>query len=373
MSRLGSRPAVQVLHGDDAALPSLLADWDGLQRGHPTSSPFQSAPWLRAHRRSYGSADAVAVGVRADGGLVGAAAFTSSRRGRAQVLRSAPPHVSDFEDVVLGPGDGAASRLVQGLLDAPGWDALDFHEVAPTADLRRLLPLWPGPALRVASSECVVVDGTSLDDYAAALPRPKRKQLGQQRRGIERAGVTIEPVEGDPEAAVRRLLELHATSWAGRGMNPEHTTERFTGLLVEAVRELAPRQRASVVQFRQHGLVQGAALYLAGPRYVGIYLTGQHPDLRPQVNLHVLEMVAGFDLVERWGLGQLHLFRGAEEYKLRLPARREQSERVVLVRPGSAAGTAFALTVACRRVAAAAVRVSRHRAAERRQRERRSR
>jgi CelD/BcsL family acetyltransferase involved in cellulose biosynthesis len=366
VSRPTAGPAVQVVGGQDPALASLLDEWDGLQRRLPASSPFQSAAWLGAYCRSYGGADVETVAVRDGDELDGAAAFTRSRRGAATVLRSAPAQVSDFEDVVLGEGEGSPSRLVQGLLAVPGWDAVDFQEVPPSADLWRVLPHWPGTVLRLPSSECVVLDGEDLDAYAAGLPTPKRKRLGQQRRGVARAGVTAVRAEGDPEAAVRTLLEIHCASWADRGMNPEHATERFRDLLVQAVQELAPRRQAAVVHFHHDGRVQGAALYLAGPQYVGIYLNGHHPVLREQVNLHVMEMVAGFDLVADAGLRQLHMFRGVEEYKVRLPARHERSERVVLVRPGSVAGRAFALGVAGRRSAADAVRAGRRRLAARR-------
>ncbi len=345
---------VQVLQGGDPGLSSLLTDWDRLHTDHPTSSPFQSASWAGAYCRSYGTDDAVTFASRRAGALEGAAMFRSTRRGAAKVLTSAPVNVSDFSDVVLNRSEEAASGLVQSLLSAD-WDIADFREVPPSADLWRMLPSWPGRALRLPASQCVVMNGQSLEDYAADLPRIKRKQLGQRQRKIARAGVTSVLAEGDPEAAVSRLLSLHQASWAGRPMNPEHATTRFHDLLVETMQSLAPRRQAFIVEFHQHGQVLGSALYLVGPQYVGNYLTGYHPDLRDQVPLHVLDSVAGFELVADLGLTQLHLLRGAEDYKLRMSGVVEKNERVLLLRPGSAPGLAVGLGILGRRRAATLV------------------
>lgn len=353
--------AARVISGGGPDLSSLLLEWDRLQADHPTSSPFQSAAWAGAHCSSYGTDDVVTVSYRGEGALQGAGMFRSGRRGPARILTSAPVAVSDFTDVVLGPGSGAAEGLVQGLLSAPDWDLVDFREVPPSADLWRMLPLWPGRSIRLPASQCVTMNGRSIEDYAAGLPRAKRKQLGQRRRKIERAGVTSVRVVGDTEAAVTRLLELHAASWEGRPMNPEHATARFRNLLVETMERLGPRRQAFITEFHQDGRVLGSALYLAGPLYVGIYLTGYHPHLREQVPLHVLDSVAGFELVAELGLGQLHLLRGAEDYKLRMAGVVERNERVVLILPGSAPGQAAALGILGRRRAATLVRAGRRR------------
>lgn len=352
---------LQVLVGGGVALSSLLVDWEGLQATHPTSSPFQSAAWASAYSRSYGTDDAVTVALRRDGVLSGAAMFRSSRRGPATVLTSAPVGVSDFNDVVLGTAEQAAPDLVEGLVNAPDWDVVDFREVPPSADLWRILPLWPGRALRLPAAQCVVMNGRSLEDFASDLPRAKRKQLGQRQRKIARSGVTGVMVEGGYEAAVGRLLALHQASWVGKTMNPEHATKRFHDLLVGTMQRLGPRREAFIIEFHQGGRVLGSALYLVGPRYVGVYLTGYHPDLREQVPLHVLDTAAGFDLVADLGLSQLHLLRGAEDYKLRMSGVIERNERVVLLRPGSAPGRAVASGILARRKAAAVVRGGRQR------------
>lgn len=362
MSPATPSDGAEALGGVDA-LSHLLPDWDQLQAGHPTSSPFQSAGWLAAHACAYGVDDLVTVAVPGGGALAAAAAFRRARRGPARVLTAATQRVSDFDDVVLGPSDGAARRLVEALLAVPGWDVLRFPEVPPSADLWRLLPSWPGRVLRLPAADCVVMDGEGLADYAVGLPRSKRKQLAQEQRGLVRAGVHWVPAEGDPESAVRTLLDLHQLSWAGRPMTAEHATDRFRTLLCEAVQRLGPRREAVVLQFVQHGRVRGSALCLNGPQYVGAYLTGHHPDLRRQVSLHTLETVAMFELAAELGVRSLHLLRGDEPYKLRFPARRERNEQVLLLRPASAAGMAFAAGLSGRRRAAGVARAGRGRLA----------
>lgn len=364
--RMSSRPvpapALAVDEGH-AALLSLFDDWDHLHRNHPIGSPFQSAGWASAYCDSYGTDGLVTVASRDGGELEAVAAFRRQRRPAARVLVSAPPHVSDYNDVLLRSSAGSAARLVQVLLNTPGWDVLDFREVPPSADLWRVVRSWPGKVLRVPASECVVLDGHRLEDFAGTLPRLKQKQLRQQQRGIVRAGVTIKLAEGDPEAAVRTLLAFHRQAWTGRGMNPEHATAQFQELLVHAVRRLSLRRQAVVMEFHQSGRVLGAALYLTGLQSVGVYLSGHHADLRDQVNLHVLDTIAGFELVADLGLGQLNMLRGAEAYKLRWPVRRERNERVVLVRPGSAIGRTIGFGIRGRRSASAVVREGRERLA----------
>jgi CelD/BcsL family acetyltransferase involved in cellulose biosynthesis len=352
---------VELLTGSATTLPSLLDDWDRLQRSSPTSSPFQSAGWVNAHWSAHGTQDARVVTLRECGELTAAGAFRSRRVGPATVLTAAPPQLSDFTDVVLSQRDSTPAQLVAGLMSTPGWDVLDFPEVPPSADLWRLLPSWPGRVLRFPASQCVVLDGHSLEDYASRLPRSKRKQLLQQQRGIVRAGVTT--VRTDGADAVKGLLALHRESWADRDITPEHLTSRFEQLLVDALQAMAPRHQATVLEFHQGGRSRGAALYVCGPRQVGIYLTGHSADLREQVNLNVLEVAAGFELMAERGLGELSLLRGLEPYKLTLPARREANERVVLIRPGSAAGRLVGAGVVGRRRAAGAVRSGRRRLA----------
>lgn len=333
-----------------------------MHRASPTSSPFQSAAWVGAHLRAYGTDDACVVTLRRDGELTAAGVFRSRRVGPVTVLTSAPPQISDFTDVVLHPQDGVGAQLAAGLVRTPGWDVLDFPEVPPSADLWRLLRSWPGPAVRLPASECVIMDGTCLQEYTDGLPRHKRRQLAQQQRGIVRAGVTAVRTDGGADA-VRRLLAFHRESWAGRAITPEHLTSRFEQLLVDAVQAMAKSSQAAVVEFHQHGRVRGAALYLAGAHCVGIYLTGHAAELREQVNLHVLEMDAGFELVSELGLSQFSLLRGLEPYKLRLPARREVHERLVLVRPGSVAGRLVGHGMVSRPRAAMAARWGRERLA----------
>lgn len=349
------------VEGDGTALRKLLEKWEILQWRHPSSTPFQSAAWVGAYFSSFGGDNALAVAVEDASGLRAAASFHRSRHGPARIFTSAPPKVSDFSDVVLGQCEDAAADLVKSLLGVPGWDVLDFPEVPPGADLWRLVPEWPGRVLRSPSSTCIALEGASLDDYAASLPRRKRKKLAQERRKIDRAGVTWSHGGEEPKQAVKRLLGLHQGSWVGRDMNPEHGSQRFEQLLIESVADLEPQGKAFVVQFRHQGHVPGSALFLPGKEYLNIYLTGHSLKLREEVSLHVMELAAGFDLVSDQGLRGVNLLRGLEAYKQAFPGRLETNERVLLLRPGSLAGLAFGGGVRVRQRAASLVRGGRQR------------
>lgn len=359
-----ARSGSEVIIGDPPALAHLLGDWQRLHHQHRERSPFQSAPWWQAYVACYGGADTVTVGARQDARLTGAAALQRRTRGPVRILVGAPPGISDYTDVLLAEGEQQARALVDALLSIPDWDVLDLGEVPPAADAWRLLPHWPGVVRRFPAATCVLNDGRSIEEFAATLPRTKRKQYNQQQRRGARAGISFRPATGNPADAVATLLGFHRQHWSGRGMTLEHGTSRFQDFLARAVRDLGP-ERAVVVEFLHHGQVRGAALYLCSARYVGIYLTGHHPMLREHVNLHVLESMAGFALVAERGLEQFNLLRGIEPSKMQFPGRLESNERVLLVRPGSVRGRAHATAVSGRRQAAALVARRRERSANR--------
>jgi hypothetical protein len=92
-------------------------------------------------------------------------------------------------------------------------------------------------------------------------------------------------------------------------------------------------------------------LVIVGPDLAGGYLYGADPGLREKLDITTLLVSSTMDLAARHGCPTMSMLRGAEPYKDRWRPTGSVNRRILLVRPGSPRGRAYAAAVRVRGVA----------------------
>ncbi|MFJ6215824.1 GNAT family N-acetyltransferase [Streptomyces sp. NPDC092296] len=347
---------------DDAALPELAAEWDDLAARCRTATSFQSAAWLVAWWRAYGTPGRLRlVLVRRDGRLMAAAALTVRHR-PYPVLVPVGCGVSDYADVLLDDTcpDQAAAALAAALPAHRPWIVTDLREVRPDAAAQRLLTHWTGRRRRLPDSVCQHLPALPMEELLRRLPGRTAQRNRVKQRKIAAAGVVVSetPAERVPDA-VDAMLRLHALQWRGRGATPEHLGERFARHLREAARGMVAAGRASVQQYHLDGELVAVNVLLISPRLAGLYMYGAHPGLRQRLDIAGLLFGESLACALRAGVPLLSLLRGTEPYKQRWRPEEDRNDRLVL--GGGRLAPAAALHIGAARLRAAAVRAARTR------------
>ncbi|MFI1991540.1 GNAT family N-acetyltransferase [Actinoplanes sp. NPDC020271] len=346
--------------GDDA-FRELRDDWEDLYHRCPAASPFQSYGWLDAWWHAYAEPGRLRlVLIRRDGRLVAAAPLMLSHRAGTRVLVPLGGTLADYTEVLIaddlaGP---AARALADALLREPGWRAIDLPETRPGATTGTAFwDAWPGHRYRIASSVCQHLPALPWDDFVASLPGRQRRHARHALVTLNRSGlVRHEVTAGEADRAVPELLRLHALQWRGRGINPEHLTEEFAAYLGRAVTAMLAAGQAVLVEHRDGDRVKTSHLAFVGHDALDGYLYGADPALRRGMDLTVMMLADAVPRAHRLGLSAMSFLRGEEPYKDRWRPQRERNERVLLIRPGSPAGMAYALRVRAWRAAVAAAK-----------------
>ena len=333
---------------DGEAFASVAEDWDALHAEAIETTPFQRSGWLLPWWSCYGRGSLAVLTVRSSGRLVGGAALFRHRRAGVRVLSPVGHPLSDVHAFLARASHEAdvVQAIAAALLREAGWDVLDLPELRAGGLSHRLATGWPGALQRVPSSVCLELVARPVEGLLASLPTRTRHTIQRKLRIIDRAGVTVRSVPPAQVAeAVTTLLELHELQWRGRGGNPEHLTPRFAALLREATSRLAAVGCARVEQYLVNGRVHASELLLVDDTTVGAYLTGVDPALREMLDSATLTMRHNLAVTLELGRERYSMLRGREDYKMRWRPERVQQDRVVLVRPGSIAGRAYAAAV----------------------------
>jgi len=350
MTTLGIAAWSTEVRRGDTALAGLAAEWDDLFSRCATATPFQAYAWLESWWRSYGLPGGLRlVLIRHAGRLVAAAPLMLRRRGGCRVLTPLGGEFSDFTDVLVDDelSEPAVRRLVAALLREPGWQALDFPETRPGAVAgAALLAAWPGRKWQTSASLCLELPAMPMEEFVSALPTHSRKTVRRRLNQLRKAQVEVGEVAAtDMERGIGELLRLHALQWQGRGVNPEHLTPGFAGHLTRAVGGMVDSGQAALLEYRLDGQLVASSLVLIGRDLVGGYLYGADPALRERVDVTTMLLADTLPMAERRGRATMSMLRGAEEHKLRWRPRESQNQRILLARPGTARGTAYAKAV----------------------------
>ena len=337
----GRRPPADarspVVVRDHAALDALADAWDDLWARSPSATPFQTHAWTTAWARAYVAAGQLAVvTVWDDDTLVAAAALHRIRRGLVRLLVPLGGEISDHTDVLLDPQvPDAGSRLVQALLQVPGWRVLDLPEVLPGAAAQQWAQDWPGRVRRASASVNLQLPALPVADLLARLPARTAGTLRRKIRKIEQLGVELTEVPpGDVRRAVPDLVRLHEAQWAGRRGNPEHLTDRFSRHLLDALPAMIERGQAVFVEYRVGGELMASEVDLIGPAQLSYYLAGISPALRQHIDTAVLLVSGALERATLLGKAEYSFLRGVEDYKLRWRPDEVTADRLMLARPG---------------------------------------
>jgi CelD/BcsL family acetyltransferase involved in cellulose biosynthesis len=347
---------IEVRRGDDA-LADLRPEWTDLFRRCRTATPFQAHAWLEAWWRAYGRSGRLRVVlVRRGGTLVGAAAFVLVRRAACAVLVPVGGAFSDFTDalVVDDCAADAAAELARAVGKLRGWQAVDFPETRPGGVAGGpLLAAWTGRTHDLAASLCLELPATDFERFVADLPAHARKTVKRRVNQIARLALDVREVEpADAPRAVADLLRLHRAQWQGRGGNPEHQRPAFAAHLASAVPGMIADGQAVLLEYRIDGDLVAANLVIVGTDLAGGYLYGADPALRDKLDVTTLLIATTMPIAVRGNRPTMSMLRGAEPYKQRWRPVETVNRRVVLVRPGSPRGLAYAAAVRTRGAAA---------------------
>jgi len=348
----------------DDALDGLRAEWDDLYARCAAATPFQSYAWLESWWRTYGEPGRLRLTlVRHGGRLVAAAPMVLRWRSGGPVLTPLGGPFSDFTDVLLDDtmAAPAATALAANLVRQPGWQAIDFPETRPgSIAATALWAAWPGARWSTPASLCLELPATPMEEMVRDLPQHSRKTVRRRLNQLKRAGVDVTEVPAaDAGRGVAELIRLHELQWRGRGVNPAHLRAEFAAHLSRSVTAMIGSGQAALLEYRIGGTLMASSLVLIGRDLVGGYLYGADPALREHVDVTTMLLADTLPMAHRLGRSTMSMLRGAEEHKMRWRPAESRNQRILLARPGSVRGAAYARGVLAFREA---VRIAKARA-----------
>ena len=252
-------------------LDSLLPEWEALFRDDPNATPFAAPGWARAWWPHWsGDSQAWVVTVREQGRLVALAPLVAARRGPFRVLTELGRPPGNYWEPLALPGmrDAAGAAIAAELrARSDEWHAVLLGGMPDGSGFEAALR---GAGLRVRARRPTPYPGIALpgsfDEYLAALPRKRRKDLRRHMRRLDDGRLELREVTGDAElrATIDRWQAIRVRWWASRAkdMDPEHASERFRAFVADVVVELVPTGLAQVWEFRQDGVVVGVEVNL---------------------------------------------------------------------------------------------------------------
>jgi CelD/BcsL family acetyltransferase involved in cellulose biosynthesis len=322
---------------EHSAFEALAGAWDDLWARTPSATPFQAHAWVSAWARAYVPAgDLVVVTVRDGDVLVAGAALHRVRRGFVRLLAPLGGEISDHTDILLDPGvPDAGRRLVEALLEVPGWRVLDLPEVLPHAAARLWAEEWPGSVRRSEASVNLQLPALPVADALTRLPTKTAGTLRRKLRKIDQLGVQrSEVAPADVPRAVADLIRLHEDQWQGRRGNPEHLVDRFHSHLANAVAPMIARGQAVFVEYRVDGELLASEVDLIGHERLDYYLAGISTALRQRIDTAVLLVSSALERAGQLEKKDYSFLRGTEDYKFRWRPDEVVATRIMLARPG---------------------------------------
>ena len=301
-------PPVRVLT-DETALRAIAAQWRTLE-----ARPFQSADWLLAWWRQFGTGRPV-VAVAGEDRLAGLFACTVLEEAGGAKLLPMGAGISDTCDLSLAADapEGVSSQLVAAVVGAAaGVASCDLIDVAPGALLRRAeAPAgWRAEWRETSTCPVLRLDGR---EARALVPARMHRKLRMNRHRVERlGGCTVE--RGDA-SAVEEVARLHGARWAARGMpGGVFADERVLACVREASPALLRRGSMRVTLLRFEGAVVAGCLALVEEGRLMLWLSG-FDEAQAFWSPGSVLLGAIVEEAVAEGMDEIDFLRGGEGYK----------------------------------------------------------
>jgi CelD/BcsL family acetyltransferase involved in cellulose biosynthesis len=270
------------------SLDTLLPEWERLYAADDEATPFSSAEWARAWWAHWaGAGSPFIVAVRDAGRLVGLAPLVLARRGPFRVLTELGRPPSNYWDVLADPParDAVGALAMREVLrHRDEWDALLLGGMrAGSATERAVL----SGGLRLRRRRPTPYPGIELPDtfeqYLAALPRKRRKDLRRHMRRLEDGRLELRDVReaADLRVTMDRWQDIRVRWWQHRSkrMDPEHASTRFRDFMRDLVVLMVPRGLAQVWELRHDGEVVGVEVNLTDSRAYYSWMGAYDPSV----------------------------------------------------------------------------------------------
>lgn len=332
--RLAHAPKVAVLE-NTRELMLLEEEWDDLYLDCPAATPFQSWGWLYSWWEHYGKGYGLRlITIRnEDSLLIGVLPLVLERRpgfGRLLLAGTGPSDYLDvlvragFEDEVFEAGARAIEKL-------GSWQVADLQQLRPGAAAWRLFEHWGRPGRRVRHDSCPVIEVKPWDELLATLSRSLRSTVRRSIKRAEADGLQRRMAGADDaERAARTLVALHRESWEGRSIGPEHLTERFESLIVDAARRMTANGAGAVSEFWRGEEVIISSFLLFDRNHVGTYTLGASRDALQKYQWSSLYIWDAVEAAYERGKNCVDLLKGKEPYKLRWSYKVVPTHRLIL-------------------------------------------
>jgi CelD/BcsL family acetyltransferase involved in cellulose biosynthesis len=295
---------------DPTALHALAGEWAGLWARSPQATPFQHPGWLLAWWEAFGTALPVVAWSRNASGLTGLLPLYVLEDAGGSRLLPVGAGLTDYQDVLLSPGQDAAP-LLDAALAASGTHQADLFGLPPWSPLRHVAPV-PGWAGGTQDTEACPVLALG-DGFTACVPPRQRRKLRMSRHRADRLGgwTTLDATPDTLDSALDSLFALHQARWTAQG-EPGVLADPLVGRFVrQAARTLLPLGLLRVVTTTLAGKVAAACLLLQDHQRLYFWMSGFDAAFAQESPGTLL---LG-DLLEG-ETREAHFLRGTESYKL---------------------------------------------------------
>jgi len=242
--------------------------------------------------------------------------------------------LSDHLDILVRGGcevevEEAARQALQHI---KGWHVADLQELHPGAAAWEVLGSWAGPRVSTWQSNCLLVNASSWDEVLARMNRGYRTKVHNTLRRAKADGVRCEMASSDAERAARCWVALHREYWRGRGINPEHLTERFSTYIKTAARRMTASGLGGIFEFWRDGEVIASDFMIFGHDFVAGYLQGANEYAVSRFQVSSLYMWNCVNVARDRGAAYVSFLRGDEPYKRRWKPDSVPNYRLILGR-----------------------------------------
>jgi CelD/BcsL family acetyltransferase involved in cellulose biosynthesis len=221
LSAITTPASIRTLTGGEQLAQLDSGAWDELVAAAPRPSPYLLSTWVRTWlaEPSFECEPYIAVAER-DGALVGVAPFVVQQRGRTRIASFVGTHESALGDVLLGPGEGAATArsLLDGVVATARPDALDVFGLPSGSHLAQAAGERMTLVERVESPVTEMPEGwqAAYEHHASS----RRRSTDRRReRQLSEVGSLDYSLATDGETVLKDLpaaFELHRLRWEGR-------------------------------------------------------------------------------------------------------------------------------------------------------------